>query len=58
MSKRILNKLSFSKTRDFLDLYLTQQCSRSNYTIKSYRDALSIFRRYITEEKGGSIKTF
>lgn len=58
MSKITLNKLFFSKTRDFLDLYLSQQCSRSNYTIKSYRDALTIFRRYITEEKGGSIKTF
>lgn len=58
MNKTTLAKLFFSKTRDFLDLYLTQQCSRSNYTIKSYRDALSIFRRYITEEKGTSIKNF
>ena len=58
MNKITLNKLFFSKTRDFLDLYLTKQCSRSNYTIKSYRDALSIFRRYITEEKKISIKNF
>lgn len=58
MNKITLNKLFFSKTRDFLDLYLTYQCSRSNYTIKSYRDALSIFRRYIIKEKGFSIKTF
>lgn len=58
MSKTPLNKLFFSKTRDFLDLYLTSQCNRSKYTIKSYRDALSIFRRYITEEKYFSIKNF
>lgn len=58
MSKTPLNKLFFSKTRDFLNLYLTSQCNRSKYTIKSYMDALSIFRRYITEEKYFSIKNF
>lgn len=58
MSKTALNELFFSKTRDFLDLYLMQQCSRSSHTIKSYRDALSIFRRYVTGKRGHSIKSF
>src|SRR5699024_6577466 len=50
-------KLFFSKTREFLDEYLLSQCSRSSHTIKAYRDALTVFRRYVGH-KGLSLKTF
>ncbi|MCR4749558.1 MAG: site-specific integrase [Lachnospiraceae bacterium] len=49
--------LFFSRTHDFLDIYLTSQCSRSPHTIKAYRDALTVLRRYITS-KGISLKEF
>ena len=58
MNKTPLEKLFFSKTRDFLDLYLSTQCSKSKHTIKAYRDALTIFRKYVVEERNYSIKTF
>jgi site-specific recombinase XerD len=58
MNKGTFDRLFFSKTRDFLGLYLSRQCSRSKHTIKGYRDALTIFRRYVTEEKGFSMKKF
>lgn len=57
MKKADYDHLFFSKTRDFLDLYLAQQCSRSPYTIKAYRDALTVFRRYVTA-RGISLKSF
>ena len=58
MSKIPLEKLFFSKTRDFLDLFLAGQCSRSSHTIKAYRDALTIFRKYVVHERNHSLKTF
>lgn len=57
MKGKDFEKLFFSKTREFLDAYLTSQCSRSLHTVKSYRDALTIFRRYVTWA-GFSIRTF
>ncbi len=57
MKTKEFNKLFFSKTREFLDEYLLLQCSRSTHTIKAYRDALTIFRRYVIHE-GFSLKTF
>lgn len=57
MKNRDFDKLFFSKTREFLDGYLTSQCSRSPYTVKAYRDALTVFRRYVTSA-GFSIRTF
>ncbi|MEG0736587.1 MAG: tyrosine-type recombinase/integrase [Longicatena sp.] len=45
------DRLFFSKTREFLDIYLEKQCSRSPHTVKSYRDALTIFRRYVLDQK-------
>jgi len=57
MKNKDFDKLFFSKTREFLDGYLTSQCSRSPHTVKAYRDALTIFRRYVTSV-GFSIKTF
>lgn len=58
MKKPDLNTLFFSKTSDFLDRYLKSQCSRSKHTVKGYRDALTVFRRYVTDVKGLSLKTF
>lgn len=57
MKNKDYNNLFFSKTRDFLDVYLTVQCSRSSHTIKAYRDALTVFRRYVTY-RGLSLKKF
>ena len=57
MNKKNYTKLFFSKTRDFLEIYLEKQCSRSSHTVKAYRDALTIFRRYVTLQ-GISIKVF
>lgn len=59
MNKRPLDKeLFFSKTRDYLELYLAKQCNKSEHTIKAYRDALTVFRRFVLEEKKLSIMTF
>jgi len=51
MKKRNYAQLFFSKTRDFLDIYLEKQCSRSPHTVKSYRDALTVFRRYVQNQR-------
>lgn len=48
MKNKDFEKLFFSKTRDFLDEYLTKQCSRSPHTVKAYRDALTVFRKYVS----------
>lgn len=49
---RILNKgLFFSMPHDFLDLFLVQQNNKSPHTVESYRDGLTIFRRYVIKEK-------
>ena len=58
MNKIPFENLFFSKTRDFLDLFLAGQCSRSPHTIKAYRDALTVFRRYVVDERNYSLKTF
>lgn len=34
-----------------------QQCSRSPHTVKAYRDALTVFRKYVSVQ-GLSLKTF
>ena len=57
MKTKDFDKLFFSKTREFLDEYLLAQCTRSPHTIKAYRDALTVFRRYVVSE-GLSLKTF
>ena len=57
MKSKSFEKLFFSKTHEFLDEYLLRQCSRSAHTVKAYRDALTVFRRYIGH-KGLSLKTF
>ncbi len=57
MKKKNYDYLFFSKTRDFLDIYLEKQCSLSTHTVKAYRDALTVFRRYVLNQ-GVPIKTF
>lgn len=56
--KRTLGKnLFFSMTMDFLHVYLPQGHD-SEKTIKTYKDGLTIFRRYVTDECGISIREF
>lgn len=50
--------LFFSITYEFLETYLPKQCGRSPHTVKSYRDALSLFRRFILDVLGFSIGKF
>ena len=50
--------LFFSMTYEFLDLYMVKQVGRSPDTIESYRDALTLFRRYVLNELNLSITKF
>ena len=50
--------LFFSMTYEFLQVYLPTQCGRSPHTVESYRDALSLFRRYLFSRLGVSIAKF
>lgn len=59
MKNRPLQKdLFFSKTGEYLNHYLPNQVHKSPKTIKTYRDALTVFRRYLLEKRGISIKDF
>ena len=51
------HELFFSRTSDFLDVYLTGQCNKSEKTKESYRDALTIFKRFV-EKRGKTILQF
>lgn len=51
-------ELFFSKTLDYLGRYLPNQALRSNHTVETYRDALTVFRRYVTNERQISLKKF
>lgn len=56
--KAALDKtLFFSRTADFLDVFLIRQCNKSERTRESYRDALTVFKRYV-EHTGKTILTF
>ena len=57
MNNTVKKKLFFSMTLDFLETYIPQD-SPSLKTVKTYRDGLSIFRRYVSDEKGISMKRF
>lgn len=50
--------LFFSMTLEFLETYLPKQCGRSPHTIESYRDALSLFRRYVVDSLGLPMGSF
>lgn len=59
MQTTFLNKtLFFSKTNDYLNIYLPKQAAKSDKTIKTYADALTVFRRYLYKERGISIRSF
>lgn len=59
MKTSSLNKeLFFSKTNDYLNVYLPKQAVKSEKTIKTYADALTVFRRYLYEERNISIRSF
>ncbi len=57
-TKKLDKTLFFSMTLDYLEIYLTRENDGSTHTRKSYKDALSIFRRYVSNERQLSIKTF
>jgi hypothetical protein len=48
MKRTLDKKLFFSMTLDFLDVYIPQD-SPSAKTVKTYRDGLTVFRRYVCD---------
>lgn len=50
--------LFFSKTKDFLDIFLARQEQRSPDTIKAYRISLSSFYSYVTEVRNLKVMKF
>lgn len=57
--KKILNEdRFFSMTWDFLNVYLPSQHQNSSQTVSAYGDALTIFRRYLTDTLSISIADF
>ena len=52
MSNPPFDQLFFSKTLDFLDVYLIKQAGRSRHTRKAYKVTISQFYDYITAVKG------
>lgn len=53
-----MNQLFFSKTWDFLNVYLVEQAGRSPVTAASYQDSLTIFKNYLIDQCDQSIGTF
>lgn len=51
-------RLFFSRTLDFLDHYLPEQAKKTDNTVETYRDALTVFRRYLSGTLKISIRTF
>lgn len=52
------DQLFFSQTWNFLNIYLVKRAGRSQATVESYRDSLTIFKNYLVGELGKSISTF
>lgn len=52
------DSLFFSKTLDFFETYIPKQSSGSQNTVDTYRTGLSMFRNYIQEQAGISIRNF
>lgn len=50
--------LFFSRTHDWLESYLPRQAGRSPETVRSYRDSLSVFRRYVRDVLGRGVAEF
>lgn len=57
-NNKLDKELFFSKTNDFLNLYLPRQAMKSDNTINTYRDGLTVFRKYLSEVKNISIRKF
>jgi len=55
--KKLDGSLFFSMTRDYLEKYIPQEHS-SKKTIQSYKDGLTIFRRYVCDKKNLSVGKF
>jgi len=51
-------KQFFSMTFEFLEIYMTSQADKSPATVKSYGDALTVFRKYLLFERNISIAKF
>lgn len=51
-------KLFCSMTYEFLEIYMRLQLERSPATIESYRDALTVFRHYLRDQKHISLGSF
>lgn len=51
-------KLFFSMTYEFLEIYMRLQLERSSATIESYRDALTVFRHYLRDQRNISLGSF
>lgn len=45
-------------TYEFLEIYMRLQLERSPATIESYRDALTVFRHYLRDQKNISLSSF
>lgn len=59
MSKKpSFQELFFSRSKDFLDVFLLRQENRSEETVKAYRISLSEFFRYVTEQKNIKVMNF
>lgn len=56
--KKCDKKLFFSMTYEFLEIYMRLQLERSPATIESYRDALTVFRHYLRDQKNISLASF
>lgn len=52
------DSLFFSKTLDFLEIYIPKQNNGSRNTVEAYKTGLSMFRGYVREQKGTSIRNF
>ena len=55
--KKLDGSLFFSMTRDYLEKYIPQDHS-SEKTIQSYKDGLTVFRRYVCDEMNLSVGKF
>lgn len=58
MSKPAFEELFFSKTKDFLDIFLMRQEQKSQQTIKAYRISLTSFYEYVTTVQGRKVMQF
>lgn len=50
--------LFFSMTLEYLETYMPKQLGRSPQTIKAHRDTLSVFRRFLVDDRKFTIRQF